>query len=167
MTYEEKIIKRISELEKRTATRRQTERTLQSSSLQRNITPEQQPEPYVFPEEITPQQIQFFREGGVAQIYVNRYERDPRARKKCIEHHGLSCVVCAFNFESTYGAIGRDFIHVHHLEPISRLGHSSHIDPIRDMRPVCPNCHAIIHRREPIYTIDEVKQMLQEARKPT
>jgi len=37
-------------------------------------------------------------------------------------------------------------------------------DPIRDLRPVCPNCHVVIHRREPPYSIDEVRQLLTQQR---
>lgn len=39
-----------------------------------------------------------FYEGRVQQIYVNKYERNPSARRECIEHHGAVCKVCGFDF---------------------------------------------------------------------
>jgi 5-methylcytosine-specific restriction enzyme A len=56
------------------------------------------------------------------------------------------------------------FIHVHHLTPLSSLGTDYEVDPIRDLRPVCPNCHAVLHRREPPYSPEEVQQFLQTGR---
>jgi 5-methylcytosine-specific restriction protein A len=80
---------------------------------------------------------------------VNAYERDPRARKACLAHHGTNCSVCGFNFESRYGKIGEGFIHVHHLVPLSEVGEDYEVDPIADLLPVCPNCHAMLHRSDP------------------
>jgi 5-methylcytosine-specific restriction protein A len=56
------------------------------------------------------------------------------------------------------------FTHVHHLKAISMVGPDYECDPIQDLRPVCPNCHAVIHRREPPYTIDEVHGLLEVSR---
>jgi 5-methylcytosine-specific restriction protein A len=44
-----------------------------------------------------------YTEGTPNQVTLTKYERNPFARKKCIAHFGLSCVVCDFNFEKTYG----------------------------------------------------------------
>jgi 5-methylcytosine-specific restriction protein A len=52
------------------------------------------------------------------------------------------------------------FTHVHHLKLLSTVGSGYQVDPIEDLRPVCPNCHAVIHRREPPYSIDEVRAFL-------
>lgn len=99
-------------------------------------------------------------EGAVRQIKVNAYERSAEARRRCIARYGHSCSACEFNFESTYGDAGKDFIHVHHLVPLSEVGDEYEVDPEKDLRPVCPNCHAIIHRKKPPYTIDEIKKLL-------
>ena len=101
-----------------------------------------------------------FLEGRKINRYVNIYERDPRARKACLGHYGYRCVVCKFNFEETYGEIGKEFIHVHHEKELSMLDEFYEIDPIEDMKPVCPNCHAMIHRKRPAYTIDELRERL-------
>ena len=82
---------------------------------------------------------------AVSRIEVNRYEHSPDARRACIAHHGTSCAVCGFSFEIAYGEIGRDFIPVHHLVPVSQLGATYELDPVTDLVPLCANCHAMAH----------------------
>lgn len=101
-----------------------------------------------------------YYEGAIKQIRINTYKRDLAARNKCIDHYGLSCHICGFNFENKYGYIGKRFIHVHHLKPLSEIGYEYELDPIQDLRPVCPNCHAMIHRRRPPYSIEEILKVL-------
>lgn len=101
-----------------------------------------------------------FMEGDVRQITVNSYGRSSTARKKCIEHYGTTCIICGFNFEKTYGPLGEGYIQVHHLEPLSEIQRTYQVDPINDLRPVCPNCHAIIHRKNPPLTIEQVRDLL-------
>ena len=115
------------------------------------------------PEEVPNDSV--FTEGSVQQILINRYERDPRAREECIRHYGTICDLCKFDFVAEYGEVMVGFIHVHHLNPLSSLGADYEVDPILDLRPVCPNCHAVLHRREPPYSLDEVREMLQACRK--
>jgi len=101
-------------------------------------------------------------EGMPNQTSVTTYERNPHARAECLKHYGYSCAVCGFNFEKTYGPTGKDFIHVHHLTQIATVGQAYQIDPIKDLRPVCPNCHAIIHKQKAPLTIEEVKQLIEK-----
>ncbi|GAA1763303.1 hypothetical protein GCM10009712_09930 [Pseudarthrobacter sulfonivorans] len=82
---------------------------------------------------------------AVARVAVNRYERDPEARRACIAHRGINCAVCGFSFEVAYGEIGADFIHVHHTVPASQLGTNYQLDPLTDLVPLCANCHAMAH----------------------
>jgi len=107
-----------------------------------------------------------YKEGAPKQGSVLKYERNPFARKKCLDFYGYTCVVCGFNFEKTYGQIGKDFIHVHHLTQISTVGQTYEIDPIRDLRPICPNCHSIIHKQKTPLTIKEVEQLIKENTNP-
>lgn len=102
-----------------------------------------------------------FREGAVRQVSVNAYERDPKARQKCIDYYGLNCSVCNFNFGKVYGQLGEGFIHVHHLRPISEIAEEYEVDPVKDLRPVCPNCHAMIHRTHRPYSIEEMKNIIE------
>ena len=99
-------------------------------------------------------------EGARLVVQVNAFERNPVARRKCIEHYGTNCTVCGFSFGGAYGAAAKGYVHVHHLTSLASIGQEYEIDPIRDLRPVCANCHAVLHLRTPAYSIDEVKQML-------
>ncbi len=100
-------------------------------------------------------------EGAVRQITSNKYERNPQARKICIEKYGTQCSVCGFDFEKIYGEVGKDFIHVHHLNQVSSIKKEYEINPIEDLRPVCPNCHAMIHREKIPLTIEELKRKIE------
>lgn len=82
---------------------------------------------------------------AVSRVEVNRYEHSPDARRACIAHHGTSCAACGFSFEIAYGDIGKDFIPVHHLVPVSQLGGAYELDPVTDLVPLCANCHAMAH----------------------
>jgi 5-methylcytosine-specific restriction protein A len=103
-----------------------------------------------------------YSEGDVQRVEVNRYERNPLNRKLCLAEKGYNCAVCGFNFEEKYGIIGKDFIHVHHIVPVSEVGPSYIIDPVNDLEPVCPNCHAMLHRKTPPYLPDELRRILQD-----
>lgn len=107
---------------------------------------------------------QVFLEGAMVQITINAYERNPAARRACIEHYGCHCQICGFNFEEQWGDLGKDFIHVHHLKEISSIGEEYEIVPIKDLVPVCPNCHAIFHRRKPALSLEEVHAALALSR---
>lgn len=93
-------------------------------------------------------------EGHVKSVTVNAYERSREARFKCIAHHGMDCAVCGMNFESLYGKIGAGYIHVHHLVSIASIGTNYVVDPVCDLRPVCANCHAMLHTSTPPLSIE-------------
>jgi 5-methylcytosine-specific restriction protein A len=116
------------------------------------------------PEEIDFKNDQNFYEGAIKQIYVNSYERNDRARYLCILKYGTNCVICGFDFEKVYGEVGKNFIHVHHLTPLSEIKQEYKVDPEEHLRPVCPNCHAIIHKKNPPYSIDEVIEMIKNTK---
>lgn len=99
-------------------------------------------------------------EGAKKKIYVNAYERNSEARKKCIENHGVICSVCNFDFAKVYGSLGEGYIHVHHLKPLSEIKKEYKVNPIEDLRPVCPNCHAMLHKRKPTLSISELKKII-------
>jgi putative restriction endonuclease len=103
-------------------------------------------------------------EGKVQLVAVNVFERNAKARAACLQHYGFICSVCDFNFEKFYGEIGREFVHVHHLKPLSEIGEEYKIDPIKDLLPVCPNCHAMLHRKTPTLTIAELKNLINSLR---
>jgi 5-methylcytosine-specific restriction enzyme A len=101
-----------------------------------------------------------FKEGQRTQVLVNRYERDRRARDECVRHFGTACSVCGVDMEARYGELGRGFIHVHHIVQLRDIGSDYEVDPRRDLIPVCPNCHAMLHRRNPPLEIAELRERL-------
>ena len=102
-----------------------------------------------------------YLEGNVQQVLVNKYERNPVARRKCIKKYGCTCQVCGMNFETIYGELGKGFIHVHHIVPISeKKGKEYKIDPENDLIPVCPNCHAMLHKGN--LTVSELIDILKK-----
>lgn len=99
-------------------------------------------------------------EGGILDCHGSRFERNKMARNRCIAFYGCKCGVCGFDFETVYGEIGRSFIEVHHLIPISKIRESYRIDPIRDLIPLCSNCHSMIHRMQSPMDIMELKRIV-------
>jgi 5-methylcytosine-specific restriction protein A len=121
---------------------------------------EQEELDFSYPEEIiNPNE---YVEGAKKQITVNAYERDRGARNKAIEIHGLNCIVCDINFENFYGGIGIGFIHVHHLKPLHVVGKEYEVNPEHDLVPVCPNCHAMLHRSSKPPSITQLKDLIQK-----
>lgn len=103
-----------------------------------------------------------YSEGAKTTISINTFERSPKARRACIRHHGLNCTACGFNFETAYGPLGEDFIHVHHIVPIGAVEAEYSVDPVNDLVPVCPNCHAMIHRVNPPLAIEQLRGILKK-----
>jgi 5-methylcytosine-specific restriction protein A len=99
-------------------------------------------------------------EGAKTRVEVNRYERSPVNRAACIATHGTSCWVCGLDFGRVYGSLGTGYIEVHHRVPVSRMGAGYVVDPVNDLVPLCANCHAMIHRRDPPVTPEELKDQV-------
>ena len=108
-----------------------------------------------------------FREGSRYQVLVNAYERSPEARRRCVEIHGTTCCICGFNFGEIYGPAAEGFVHIHHLRPLAEVGEEYEVDPVADLRPVCPNCHAVVHLLDPCRSIEEVRRMVEDAKQPS
>lgn len=113
----------------------------------------------VYPDEVPDRRD--YTAGAVATVLVNRYERDPRARAACLRKLGRRCKVCNLLFKDRYGEIGEGFIHVHHIKPLAATRREYKLNPQTDLIPVCPNCHAMLHKREPPFSIYELKGRLQ------
>lgn len=107
-----------------------------------------------------------FAEGTPRSVTLTKYERNSAARQRCIEHWGVRCCVCDVSFEEKFGIIGRNYIHVHHVVPISSIKGKYHLDPVKDLRPVCPNCHAMIHKQtSATLSVQELKKLMVTASK--
>lgn len=100
-------------------------------------------------------------EGNILNTYSIRYERNKVNREIAIRIHGTNCMICNMNFENIYGYFAKDYIHIHHITPLSVQGGQHLVDPKNDLIPVCPNCHAVLHMRNPPYTPAEIKARLK------
>jgi len=103
-----------------------------------------------------------YYEGTTVRISVNRYERNLKAREECLKKHGNRCKICGFSFEDVYGEIGRDYIQVHHIVSLASIKKEYEVNPSEDLIPVCPNCHAMLHRKSPPYKIEELRSIVAE-----
>lgn len=100
-------------------------------------------------------------EGAKVSLFVNRYERDRRNRAAALAIHGHTCKACSSDMGLRYGATAAGLVEVHHTTPISQLGPDYIINPRTDLVPLCPNCHAVAHRRDPPYSVDEIRGLLR------
>jgi 5-methylcytosine-specific restriction protein A len=99
-------------------------------------------------------------EGERKLSMCSKYERSPKNRIKCLNHYGSICQACGLDPEVKYGVVGVGIIHVHHLVPLSLMNGPTVVNPIRDLVPLCPNCHNFAHKRNPPFTIDEMRSIL-------
>jgi 5-methylcytosine-specific restriction protein A len=113
---------------------------------------------------IDPHVTTVMEEGSKIQRTVNIYERNPKLRELCIRKYGYKCQICGVVLTDVYGEIAKEFIHVHHVKPISEYGENHETDAVNDLITVCPNCHAMLHRTingiPP--TIDELKEAINK-----
>lgn len=100
-------------------------------------------------------------EGDRYETKLSRAERSTRNRLLCIQTHGTQCAACGFDFGKTYGPIAEGFIEVHHLTPLSSFEEATAVDPVTNMVPLCPNCHAVAHRKNPPLTLNELQKLLE------
>lgn len=101
-------------------------------------------------------------EGAKTRIEVNRYERDRRNRAAALAIHGYLCKACDLDMGERYGPAAAGLIEVHHVTPVSEVGPGYIIDPKSDLVPLCPNCHAVAHRRSPPFSVDELRGMQRD-----
>lgn len=127
---------------------------------------EERPYPSSYPDDLIPGVT--YPEGALRRVTVNAYERDPEARAGCIRIRGVRCIACRFDFEATYGDIGKGFIHVHHRVPLARIRRAYSVNPATDLVPVCPNCHAMLHATErksgEVLSVEALKAMIEKRR---
>lgn len=106
-----------------------------------------------------------FYEGSIKRISIEIRDRDSAARRACIEHYKCKCAICEFDFGKFYGSAAEGFIHVHHIDKLANSEGQRKVDPIKDLIPLCPNCHSVVHLRKTPYRIKEVREMIESAKK--
>jgi 5-methylcytosine-specific restriction protein A len=102
-------------------------------------------------------EIEGYSEGKLSRVEINKYERNPVNRKICLMAKGYICSICGFDFQKTYGDIGKDYIEVHHITQVSDMGEDYIVKPLEDLVPLCSNCHSMIHRTKPMLSIDYLR----------
>jgi 5-methylcytosine-specific restriction protein A len=102
-----------------------------------------------------------YPEGAVETVLTNRYERDWRNRAAAIAIHGFTCKACEVPLTERYGEAANGMIEIHHLTPVSVIGPEYRVNPAIDLVPLCPNCHAVAHRRNPPYTPEEIRTFIR------
>ena len=100
-------------------------------------------------------------EGRLTEAKVLRRQRNRAARQQCLEASGYTCYVCGFNFEKTYGDIGKNFLEVHHTKPLATYD-DEHPIPQSELVALCSNCHSMVHSKREVLDVNELKEMLQE-----
>ena len=118
----------------------------------------------ILPTEEVPENLQSdvtgYPEGALTAVQANRYERDRRNRAAAIAIHGTACKGCDLEMGARYGSVAAGFVEIHHVTPVSQLGVEYVIDPALDLLPLCPNCHAVVHRRTPPFTVPELRELI-------
>ena len=105
-------------------------------------------------------------EGRVLTRVHRRRERNSRLvatkkKKVLAETGGLVCEACGFDFEQTYGNLGKDFAECHHSKPVSELKPGEKTK-LTDLRIVCANCHRMIHRVRPWKTVAQINALVSK-----
>jgi hypothetical protein len=95
------------------------------------------------------------------------FARNPNLVRDAKAAHGKECQVCQFDFEDQFGSVGKDFIEAHHLDPLSERSESEWTEELRtsidQIAVLCSNCHRIVHRRRPAYSLEEIRGFHRKA----
>lgn len=102
-------------------------------------------------------------EGARHYVFASRIERNSRNRVEAIRLHGYSCQACGFNFADVYGDIGRNYIEVHHVNPLADQDGEHIVNPATDLVCLCANCHRMVHRnKNQVLSVSELRAILKK-----
>ena len=107
------------------------------------------PDLSIIPDDEVPFEVS---EGNVVYRLHRSRERSSEVSKKkkeavLNEKGKLECEACGFDFQATYGDLGKDFCEVHHRVPLAELDAGTKTR-LKDLAVVCANCHRMLHRME-------------------
>ncbi|MGJ3240910.1 MAG: HNH endonuclease [Anaerolineae bacterium] len=121
----------------------------------------------------TPQSVQDFlelseddtayAEGRIVVRTVRERQRsrqlvqDAKARFRATHDGRLFCEVCGFDFDRFYGI---DYVEAHHTQPLADLAEETSNIPDAVVM-LCANCHRAIHSRTPPYSVQELREIIQ------
>lgn len=103
-------------------------------------------------------------EGRLTEAKVLRRQRNRQARQQCLEASGYKCYICGFDFEKTYGEIGKGFLEVHHTKPLAAYD-DEHAVPQSELCALCSNCHSMVHRKKEVLDVEELKRIVTLTKK--
>lgn len=91
-------------------------------------------------------------------------ERDPsltRKKKETVKRQAgrLACEVCGLDFSERYGELGEGYIECHHTLPLAAGAERN--TKTSDLALVCSNCHRMIHRSQPMLSVEQLTERLQ------
>jgi predicted HNH restriction endonuclease len=89
----------------------------------------------------------------VAEAKTQFLERDPH----------MCCEVCGYSFFLTFGEAGAGYIEAHHTVPVATM-QPGHLSRVEDLAMVCSNCHIMLHRIDPLWTVEQLKRLLVDRR---
>lgn len=107
-------------------------------------------------------------EGYTKFVQVKTKTRSRKLVMAAKEHYSVDgkiyCSACNFNFEDFYGEFGRNYIEIHHLEPIFAREDNfeqSIAEALNNVVPVCANCHRIIHKKnDQLLSIPSLQELI-------
>lgn len=109
-------------------------------------------------------------EGKLVTTNSKTRKRSQKLRNYTFEYYKsqnqIKCEVCGFDFETTYGDLGKDYIELHHVKPVSVYEENGEISNLEEARlnlvPLCSNCHKILHRNN--ISVEKLKEVFQNER---
>lgn len=114
-------------------------------------------------EESKQEELQPQTEGRKTVYYTTKYERSTQNREAAIRIHGTKCMICGFDFEKKYGELGKGYIEVHHIRPLSEIDEEVVVNPEMDLICVCSNCHRMLHRfKSYMVTVEELRRIVED-----
>ena len=84
-----------------------------------------------------------------------------KKEKALRENPMLNCEVCGFSFSDAYGPLGEGFIEAHHKNPLS-LQEEEIKTRLDDIALVCSNCHRMLHKEDPVLSVEELKRIIDK-----
>ncbi|MGE4571129.1 MAG: HNH endonuclease [Candidatus Izemoplasmatales bacterium] len=111
-------------------------------------------------------------EGDTKYRHVKVRERSTKLRNAAVEFYTkegkIVCDICGFDFSKVYNGLGQGYIEIHHKKPIYQYESDDEEvvikDAIKNLAPVCANCHRMLHRKKSIL-FEEVVDIYNKQKK--
>lgn len=99
-------------------------------------------------------------EGESEMLITQRRKRNAELRDTYVAQYGFRCEACGMLMSEVYGEAAKDLIEVHHLRPLSQRIKGASPTKLEDLVGLCPNCHSLAHRRNPVYSPAEIREFI-------